>query len=44
MWIAFALGALAGACAGCGIMCIFVANSRFTDDIDKKEDDTHEQV
>lgn len=42
MWIAFALGALAGAC--CGIMCIFVANSRFTDDIDKKEDDTHEQV
>lgn len=43
-WLIFALGTMAGACVGCGIMCIFVANSRFRDEPDKKEGDTHEQV
>lgn len=44
-WVVFVLGALAGACIGCGMMCIFVANSRFGDEPEKKKrDDTHEQV
>ncbi|WP_278947779.1 hypothetical protein [Megasphaera elsdenii] len=42
-WVVFVLGALAGGCIGCGMMCIFVANSRFCDE-PKKEDDTHEQI
>lgn len=46
-WVVFVLGALAGGCIGCGMMCTFVANSRFSDDRDepkKKDDGTHEQV